>query len=447
MNKRKAITKFGVICALVILGITLCFAQFTVPFTTYRYVGFIGAIQSKMGIDLNGGVLAVFNCETKNGSGSVSDDEISATIRRLERSLSSKGYVEAAITRQGDKIRIEVPGMDDTEEIFKAIGEPAELTFQNEAGLEFLTGKDIKKVETYQNQQYEWGVKLTFTSEGGVKFREQIKDESNSVIHILRNGEKFSSPTIQSRDAGADDTTVITSAAYKTEADAAIFKLEIESGMFEVRLTAAETSVIPPTLGTNALKGGILALVIGLIFIFIFMFLIYGDLGLLSNLSLIVFCIIFAASLAVVGSVQLTLPGIAGIVLALGMAVDANVIIFERIKDEYRTGKKMSVAVETGFNKSIMTIVDANVTSVIASGVLFMFGTGAIKGFAITLLLGVVISMFCSLIITRSFAKLYLYINRDNAKRLRLGKQGSLSQTLTPTAKPRSRKLNLGGKQ
>jgi len=145
-------------------------------------------------------------------------------------------------------------------------------------------------------------------------------------------------------------------------------------------------------------------------------------------------------ALAVVGSVQLTLPGIAGIILAIAMAVDANIIIFERVKEEYKSGKRMAVAIETGFNKSTTTILDANITTIIGAGVLFFFGTGAIAGFAITLLLGIVISMFCSLVVTRSLAKLYLYINPSNERRLRLGKVERLMERMGPV-KPRDRKL------
>lgn len=444
MNKRKAIVKFCVICALVALGIVFCFANFRIPFTSSKFVGFVGAIENKMGIDLKGGVLAVFDCESKEGNtGAAFNDQIDATVRRLESALTSKGFVESTVVRQGNKIRIEVPGMKETDEIFQAIGQPAELDFRNEAGEIFLTGKDIKKVETtYQNDKNEYGVILTFTSAGGEKFRTEVKNESNSKLYIYRNGTQFSAPTIQDRNAGANNTTVITSSAYKTVADANKFKLEIESGLFDVRLNASETSVIPPTLGEGALMGGIIALIVGLIFIFIFMYLLYGDLGLLSNLSMLIFTVLFLGALAIVGSVQLTLPGIAGIILSLGMAVDANVIIFERIRDEYNAGKRMGVAMESGFNKSVVTIVDSNITTIIAAVVLYFLGTGAIKGFAITLALGVAISMLCSLVVTRSFAKLYLQINKNNAKRLRLKKQETVAEVKPPKTGKRS--LNLG---
>jgi preprotein translocase subunit SecD len=184
------------------------------------------------------------------------------------------------------------------------------------------------------------------------------------------------------------------------------------------------------------------------------MYVIYRDFGLLSNLSMFVYIIIFLFFLAVIDSVQLTLPGVAGIILSIGMSVDANVIIFGHIREEFRSGKRFAAAVHSGFNKSIRTILDANITTIIAAGILYVLGTGSIKGFAITLFLGVAISMFVSLIIMRSFAKLYLHINRDNEKRFALkmsvpykgsGKatDGSAETSYLPKVKEK-RKLNFG---
>jgi len=189
-----------------------------------------------------------------------------------------------------------------------------------------------------------------------------------------------------------------------------------------------------------------IALIIGIVFIFAFMFFRYGDLGLLSNLSMVVYMVLFMGALALITAVQLTLPGIAGIILSLAMACDANIIIFENMRDEYRSGKRMSVAVHNGFNKSLWTIFDANITTLIGAVVLYFLGTGPIQGFAITLMLGIVISMFCSLVVTRSFAKLYLYINTSNARRVKLEKTNPYIDEVTakkPTT-PRKRSLNFG---
>jgi len=462
MTKRKAIVKFCVICFLVLLGVGAIFADFRIPTTNQRFVGFWGAIESKMGIDLKGGVLAVFNCEPNEGSDEQPTiDDIIATENRLMQSLTKAGLTEATVQHQGQqgswKIRVEVPGLKETDEIFSAIGNPAVLQFKDEKDNVCVEGtKHISSVEIYQNPQtFEFGVLLKFTNDGGKAFREMIQN-ADQYTYIYRNGEKFSTVSVGDKSAGKDNTAVITlgkrnDGSMPSQADAEEFRLQIQSGLFSVKLSNTETSIISPTLGEGALIGCIIALLVGIVFMFGFMFWRYGDLGLLSNfLSVIVFLITFLLSLAIVNAVQLTLPGIAGIVLSFAMAVDANIIIFERIKDEYRMGRRLSVACKNGFDKSFWTIFDANITTVIGAGVLFFLGTGPIKGFAITLMLGVLISMFCSLVITRSFTKLYLVINPKNANRMKLENNNPyITETPVVTApvKAGKRSLNLGDKK
>jgi preprotein translocase subunit SecD len=462
MNKSKAIIKFCIIGFLVAVGLTLCFAKFRVPTTEYNFVGFYNAIKSKMGIDLNGGVLAVFDCE-QEGSGDFSK-EVDATITRIENLLTAQGFVEATVTRQGTapnyKIRIEVPGMEETTEIFDAIGEPATIEFMNPTSDQteaqtykkeniFMDGKAVQRVEAIPNPdtgKTDYVIQVHFTTEGTNLFTSKVKEAGGQYLAIFSNETLIFAPTISSENAstlGADGTVIITGSYTKEQAEQTALK--IESGLYTVGLTASETSIIPATLGEGALLAGIIALLVGIGFIFLIMWLLYGDLGLLSNLSLLVYTIIFLFFLAMIDSVQLTLPGIAGIILSLGMAVDANVIIFEQIKDEFKSGKRFAPSVKGGFDKSIKTILDANITTIIASGVLYILGTGSIKGFAITLFLGVAISMFVSLLVTRSFAKLYLYINPENPNRARLKSAQPENNTHKIIKSATKRKLNMGG--
>jgi len=457
MNKRKAIIKFCVICFITAIGVAAIYPykDFRVPFTNHQFLGFAGAIENKMGIDLKGGVLAIFDCQPQKEGDTITPEQIKAAETRLLNALSNAGLVEATVQRQGnDKIRVEVPGLNETDEIFRAIGDPAQLDFRDEQGRVCVEAQDISKVTVYQNPQtYEWGVLLTFTNSGGKAFRAMI-EAAEQYTFIYKNGKEFSQVRVEDRSAGSNNTTVITlgkraDGSAQTRKDAEEFKLQIESGLYEVKLVTSEMSIIPQTLGAGALLGGIIALAIGILFIFIFMYIRYGDLGLLSNLALIIFMVLFLGALALVNTVQLTLPGIAGIVLALAMAVDANIIIFERIRDEYRAGKRIAVATESGFNKSFWTIFDANITTIIGAAVLYFLGTGPIQGFAITLLLGVIISMFCSLLVTRSFAKLYLYINPSNARRMRLESTNpfvSEAKAAAVIKPPAKRALNLGDK-
>jgi len=365
----------------------------------------------------------------------------------LEDVLSRNGFVEASVMREGDtRIRVEVPGVHDAEEIMRVIGEPADIEFRRVSdGHTFITGDHINSVGIFQDpQSFEYGIRLHFTSTGGRLFREAVQHEGlHGHISILANGREISRPQIQSTDIGMDNTAVITSSEFRTRAAAGNLRTQIESGLFAVTLTVNELSDIPPTLGEGALLAGIIAFLVGLIFIFIFMYLVYGHLGLLSNLSMLIFTLLFLFFLAIVGMVQLTLPGVAGIILAMAMAVDANIIIFERIKDEYKSGKRTAVAVQSGFKKSFWTIFDANVTTIIAALVLFFLGTGPIQGFAITLLLGVIISMFCSLFVLRQLAKLYLVLNPHNAKKFRF-KDSEVSLTSeAPVLSKKERKLNI----
>lgn len=464
MNKTKAIVKFCVIGILVLLGLVLCFAEFTIPFTNTDYVGCFQAIKGKMGIDLNGGILAVYDVTASDNSTDL-DTEVNATVKRIENMLAAKNYLEATVTKQRNglnyKIRIEVPGMDNAEDIMEAIGTPANIEFMeptesritSDSGYDadkiFMSGSDIKKVDVVADptNASNYNIKLTFTTEGTAKFREKVRNAPGQFLSIFSNGKLVSSPEISSENAtslGADGTVLITGQYDKAGAEA--FALQIESGLYSVKLTESELSHIPATLGENAIMAGVIALIIGLVLIFVIMFLVYKDFGLLANLSLLVYTIIFLFCLAMIDAIQLTLPGIAGIILSIGMAVDANILIFEQVKEEYRTGKRFAAAVHSGFNKSAMTILDANVTTIIVSAILYFLSDGAIKGFAITLGLGVAISMFTGLVITRSFAKLYLYINPDNAARANI--KGSVDGEQTNSEQPKKiakRKLNMGG--
>ena len=437
MNRNKAIVKFVVIVMLTTIGVILCFANFRIPTTDQRFIGFLGAIESRMGIDLRGGVSVVFETE-----GNPTDSQIEATVHRLQNLLIGQGFPDATVVRQGANIRVEVPGTQDEEEILRAIGRPSELTMHLDGAAEpFLRGEHILRTETHQDHRLQHGVLIVFTNEGGYLFRQVVANATLNVtrIDIRVGGDSISNPVITSHQAGHDNTTVIS--GNFTAESARELRLMIESGLFEAQITTREVSIISPHLGPGAITAGIIACIAALIFIFLLMWIMYGDLGLLSNLSMMIFVVLFMFALAVIGVVQLTLPGIAGIILAIAMAVDANIIIFERIKEEYKSGKRLAVAVESGFNKSTVTILDANITTIIAAGVLFFVGTGPIMGFAITLFLGIAISMFCSLVVTRSFAKLYLYINNSNEKRLRFADNTKRAEELTVSKRPRERKL------
>lgn len=458
MSKRAAIIKFCVIGVLVSLAVVLTFVSFNIPFINNgvtQWQGSMRAIESKMGIDLRGGVMVVFDAERNQDQEGDIRDMLRATAMRIETTLNRHGFVEADVFVLGDRsqIRVEVPGIHDAGRLLEIMGTPAQVEFLPAASISdvpFLTGSDITRVSIFQRTANDWGVRLHLTSDGGAAFRAAATTaynagEGNNYIRRVQDGET-SQITVQSPDVGRGNIAEITAGSGTWTRDHADdFRMRLESGLFDMRLGVNSRATIPPTLGQGALLAGIIAFIVGLAFIFVLLAWRYGHLGLLSILSMIIFSVLFLFSLAVVEMVQLTLPGIAGIVLAMAMAVDAMIIISERIRDEYKTGKKMSVAVEQGFNKSFWTIFDANITTIIAGVILFLLGTGPIQGFAIVLLLGVVVSMFCSLFVLRQLAKLYLVLNPDNAKYLRMKQDRSLLDIdeYKKTATREKRKLNV----
>ena len=431
MIKRKAKRKFAFIIASIILGICLTVLQFNIPFTDYTYNGFANSI--KLGIDLKGGVLAVYNVIPDEDNTANFNSEVESTIVRLQSLITEKGYTEATVVRQTNgtdtQIRIEVPDVDDPAEIFGLIGQPAKLELKKTEGVDEpaqLTGDNIKSVNaSYQNGEY--GVSIEFDNEGAQIFFDLTTElaENNDKLYLYIGGVLFSEPSVQS--VISDGKTFI-SGSMNTYAEAEAYATKILSGTFAVQLELFENSVVSATLGMNALGMGMIAGAIGFLLILVFMYLVYGVFGLMANLSLIIYFVILMFFLQAVPLVQLTLPGIAGIILSLGMAVDANVIIFERIKDEYRAGKKIPASVKAGFEKATSAILDGNVTTIIASIILYILGTGAIKGFAITLLIGLLISMFTGLIVTKKLINIYLPLNSTKEKPYKLKREANVNE-------------------
>ena len=429
MKKRRAIRNYVLICLVAVLGIVLTVFSFDIPFTTYTFKGFAKGVQ--LGLDLEGGVMAVYNCEKSKESEGSLEDQIDATITRLT-SLISEDYPEATIVKQGDsQIRIEVPDVDDPDEVLSLIGEPAELEFkkeQSETAEAVLTGKDIKSAVAQQNPETgEWGVSIEFTTDGGAKFHTLTSElaANQSQLHIYLGGELFSSPTVQEVIAGGK-TFISGSMNSKSEAEA--YATKILSGTYSVTLSLSEKNIITATLGENALLYSIIAGLVGLVLIFAFMWLVYKNLGLIANLSLLFYTVILMFLLSVLPFIQLTLPGIAGIILGLGMAVDGNIVIFERIKDETKSGKKIPAAVKSGFKRASIAVLDSNITTIIASIVLAWLGTGTIRGFAYTLLISIVVSMFTTLVVTRGLINMSLNINSTNYKKYGLPKGTPLNK-------------------
>ena len=430
MSKKKSIKRYTFAVIVTIVGILLTVCSFTIPFTTTDFNGFANSI--KMGLDLKGGVVAVYNTiQLEEGELS---DQIEATISRLTDLLSDKGYTEASITKQGtSQIRLEVPDVEDTDTLLSLIETPDILEFKSENDVEAdaeLTGRNIVSV-AYNYQDSQHGISIQFDSEGTRIFETlttnayNATEEDDKKIYIFLGTTLISYPTVSSIITSGN---TFISGGWSTQSEAEDFKLKILSGTYSIQLIIDSTSVISPTLGEGALEGALIAGLIALLIIFAFMIIRYRVMGLISCFVLVIYLLILMFLLQAVPLVQLTLPGIAGIILSLGMSIDGNIIIFERIREEYASGKKIPASFKSGFNKSVSAILDANITTIIAAIVLSIFGTGPVQGFAIVLLLGIVVALFTSLVVTRSLLNLYLPFNSTNAKKLNLTREESIDE-------------------
>ena len=371
----------------------------------------------KQGLDLVGGSIIVFEPDVKDLS-KVTDDDMGSAESIIRARLDAEGYAEATISRQGDTgIRVEIPNIDDPQKAVEMIGATAKLEFLDADGKLIMDGS--KTYVSGASSQYgpvdasgesQYFVQMSFTNEGQKKFKEATQAAvaaggEKSIISIALDGAIQMSPRVN--EVIDSDSCVITG-DYEAEEAQAVANL-INSGQLPFSLKDAELRSVGPTLGSKALETSLKAALIGILLVMIFMLVVYRLPGLVANISLIAYIslvtLIMAGFFFTDFRVTLTLPGIAGVILSIGMAVDANVVIFERIKDELRSGKSVGAAVNGGFKRALTAVVDSNITTIIAAVVLYLFGTGTVKSFAITLFIGIVISMLTAVTLTKFLLK------------------------------------------
>lgn len=364
----------------------------------------------RQGLDLRGGVYTVYEAKDENVEGF--SDKMSAAIEIIRDRLDKKGYTEATISRQGAaRIRVEIPDISDPEAVLSIIGEPALLQFVEPDGTVIMEGSAIvsARASRLPGEGNKVVVAFELNDEGTKAFAEATSRLIGKEITILLDGKVISSPTVNS--------AILTGSGYiegmESAAAAQTLAIQIESGALPLELTQLEVRTISATLGEGALRQALLAGAIGIAALFIYLIVYYRLPGLIADIALIIYIEIVLYALAILPSVQLTLPGVAGIILSVGMAVDANVIIFERIREEMRAGKSLRSAVEAGFKKAFRTILDSNITTAIAAFVLMYFGTGSIKGFAVTLALGIAVSMFTAITVTRFLIRIMISLRID----------------------------------
>ena len=354
-----------------------------------------------LGLDLRGGVYVEYSCAAPEGSEADFGTLLSGTIRVIQERLTDKGYAEATVQQIGtDGIRVEIPDVTDPSAVLDLIGSTAKLEFKDPEGNTFMDGSMVKTA-VYQFNEGDHQVAFTLTDEGAKIFADMTSNNIGKTLGIYLDGEELLAPTVQSAiTTGSGVITQMQSAEYAQTVAA-----QIQSGALPMELTQQKVDTVSATLGTDALSTSVLAAVIGLVLIMALMIFRYRLNGVVASWALCDYVIILVFLLAVIPGIQLTLPGLAGIVLGIGMAVDANVIIFERFNEELRAGRGIRTALRTGFKNAMSAILDANVTTLIAAIVLMFFGTGSIQGFAKTLLLGVVVSMLSAVVITRFLMK------------------------------------------
>lgn len=354
-----------------------------------------------LGLDLRGGVYVEYSCAAPEGSEADFGTLLSGTIRVIQERLTDKGYAEATVQQIGtDGIRVEIPDVTDPSAVLDLIGSTAKLEFKDPEGNTFMDGSMVKTA-VYQFNEGDHQVAFTLTDEGAKIFADMTSNNIGKTLGIYLDGEELLAPTVQNAiTTGSGVITQMQSAEYAQTVAA-----QIQSGALPMELTQQKVDTVSATLGTDALSTSVLAAVIGLVLIMALMIFRYRLNGVVASWALCDYVIILFFLLAVIPGIQLTLPGLAGIVLGIGMAVDANVIIFERFNEELRAGRGIRTALRTGFKNAMSAILDANVTTLIAAIVLMFFGTGSIQGFAKTLLLGVVVSMLSAVVITRFLMK------------------------------------------
>ena len=377
---------FVVICLVLLVGS---------GYLLYNWQDFV-----QKGLDLEGGVYVLL--EAKNVDADESDDAVQRAITIIRNRIDELGVTEPIIQREGDRrIRIELPGIEDQAQAMEIIGRTALLTFVNEDGDVLLTGANLKNASFTRGQNSEPIVALEFDDVGTQLFAQATAQYLNNRIIIMLDNELVSAPTVQA--VITDGNAIIT--GIPSAEEASNIALLLRSGSLPVELEEMETRSVGPLLGENALRLSLIAGVIGFAIVIIYMLFFYRFAGLVAMVSLAFYLAMVLIILALIRT-TITLPGLAGLILTIGMAVDANVLIYERIKEELRSGRTILTAINAGFERAFTAIIDANITTIIAGLVLFVVASGSIRGFALVLLVGMVVNLFSACLLSRILMRL-----------------------------------------
>ena len=418
-SRVSSISRFALLVAAILLVCSMTVCGVYINDDT-RLPGIFEDGTIRLGLDLAGGSIVTFQAQTED-----TGDELSAgmdSIYTVMRDrLDGQGLTEALCYLTGDDmITIEIPDIDDPNEAIASFMQTAKLQFKNSSGGVVLEGEHVESAYagSYQTKDgvYEICVSLELTPEGAAKFAAATKTAAatKDYIGIYIDGMEISRPTVN--DEITDGKAIITGSFSMEEATA--LANNINAGAFRYEIVPVEQRTVGATLGENSLSTSLFAGAIGVLLVIIFMCIYYKVPGMMASIALVAYIGIFGLVL-VLTQANLTLSGIAGIFLSIGMAVDANVVIFERMKEEIDLGKSAKAAVKAGYKRAFTAILDSNVTTVIACAVLFFLGTGTVKGFATTLFIGIVISLFTALVITRALLNLAIGMGINEPSKFR----------------------------
>ncbi len=330
----------------------------------------------------------------------------------IENRINATGLAETVVRLDQNKNRIEVqlPGIKSQEEAERLIKSTGRLNFRLNDRI-VMFGTDLEDAQAmFDSERGVPAIQLRFGKVGAKLFEQITTEHVNEILAIYLDEDLLMAPVIS--EPIPNGNAQITLGSGSTLQDAKDYAILLKSGAFPLTLRSVFVTQVAPTLGTETVRLSLIAGAIGIILVLFYMIFNYGRMGLVADLALIIYTLLVIGSLVAFRAV-LTLPGVAGLILGIGMAVDANVIIFERIKDEKRSGKVMGSALKAGFERAFTTIVDSNVTTLIVAAVLSYFGTGPVKGFAVTLALSIVISMFTAIIVSRTFLEIWVSKSPD----------------------------------
>ena len=407
-KKMKAKGRLILLCSIIIAA-ALCLVSYLGVDANHS----LSARHIKQGLDLSGGVYIVYEADKED----VTPEEMQAAVSMIQGRLDWNGWTEAEVAQEGNnRIRVDIPGVENAEEAIQEIGQTAQLSFVDENGTVLLTGDMVKNASKQVGDVSNTGtaepyIALEFNEEVKALFQEATENNIGKPIYIVMDDNVISAPVVQ---VPITDGRASITGSFTGESAEELASL-IRAGSLPFNLNVIQMQNVGARLGADALKSGLLAGAVGMILVLLFMLFAYKLLGIAADLALVMYVGLELIILNVC-DITLTLPGIAGLVLSVGMAVDANIVIFERLKEELVQGKTLRLAIRNGFSRAFPAILDGNVTTLIAAIVLFFLGSGTVKGFATTLMIGIILSMFTALVVTRLIVNAMMQSGCSNPK-------------------------------